>query len=67
VDRQVLELMGIRHVIEVDSVLDPDSGALFEPHALVRAVERMIEVLNSRGAPGSRAEEEEAAVERCSA
>ena len=49
VDHQALALLGIRHVMEVDSFTDPDGGgaALFEPAALVQAIEKMIAVLNS--------------------
>lgn len=48
-DHQALALLGIRHVMEVDSFADPDGSgaALFEPAALVQAIEKMIAVLNS--------------------
>ena len=37
--------------IQVDSVLDPDSGGyLFEPSSLVVAIERMITAINGGGA-----------------
>ena len=37
--------------LQVDSVLDPDSGGyLFEPSSLVVAIERMITAINGGGA-----------------
>ncbi|GAX77344.1 hypothetical protein CEUSTIGMA_g4790.t1 [Chlamydomonas eustigma] len=47
VDLEALASLGIQNVLEVDSVLDPESGGyLFEPSSLVIAIEQMINLIN---------------------
>ncbi len=53
-DREALALLGIRMVVEVDSIRDEAAGgALFEPSSLVAAIQQMIKDINDKGASSS--------------
>ena len=42
VDREALELMGVRDVIEVDSAVDAEGRCVYDPEALVLAIGRLL-------------------------
>jgi hypothetical protein len=44
---QALQLLGVRHVLEVESVADGASGVLYDEGDLVRAIEVMLKLMSS--------------------
>ncbi|KAJ9523872.1 hypothetical protein QJQ45_020058 [Haematococcus lacustris] len=44
VDHQALKLLGIKHILEVESVPDAEGSMLFEPAALVTSISRVLQL-----------------------
>lgn len=49
VDMAALNLLGVRHVLEVDSQVTSDGAVVFEPRALVLQIEAIIQLHSSGG------------------